>query len=256
MTVKKIEIQSDGAELLKVREFLTYELEKYRCGEKEKANILLGVQEILTNIIRYAYPDNQGKIQVTFKPDEEKWQVVIRDHGIKFDPTKIPDPNLPPVRPGGLGVFITKQVMDSVFYDPKIEKGNQIILTKYRQTIPKTHEAERGVMKVEQKDADGVLILILDGDLDFHTCVHVREILQTAINQQTSKVLLDLSRVAYIDSSGLATFVEAHQKMKKYGAKLALCQLSAAVRSVFEIAKLDMIFTIYGGREDALKAFV
>ena len=55
---------------------------------------------------------------------------------------------------------------------------------------------------------------------------------------------MDLKKVSYIDSSGLATFVEALQRMNQAGGKLVLMGLTAAVRGVFEIAKLDSIFIL------------
>jgi anti-sigma B factor antagonist len=55
-----------------------------------------------------------------------------------------------------------------------------------------------------------------------------------------------------MDSSGVATLVEAMQVARKQGGRLVLCGLQEKVRSIFEIARLDMVFTIVGSRNEAL----
>ena len=95
-------------------------------------------------------------------------------------------------------------------------------------------------------------IVSLEGDMDFQSSPDVRRELTKLVDQKSSKILIDLSKVGYIDSSGLATFVELFQKMKRYGGKLALYNLTGAVRSVFEIAKLDSIFKLVSSKDEAL----
>ncbi len=108
-------------------------------------------------------------------------------------------------------------------------------------------------MKIVTKSGEkGVAQIQLQGDLDFHSSPDVRRELSKLVDQQSLKILIDLKQVNYIDSSGLATFVELFQKMKRYGGKLVLYNLSQGVRSVFEIAKLDAIFQIANTEKDAL----
>jgi len=56
--------------------------------------------------------------------------------------------------------------------------------------------------------------------------------------------VVDLSGVNYMDSSGVATLVEAMQISRRQSTKLVLCSLQDKVRSVFEIARLDRVFEI------------
>lgn len=108
-------------------------------------------------------------------------------------------------------------------------------------------------MKIEnKKSAPDLEMLSMDGDLDFHSSPEVRAALAKVVEKQPKKVLIDLAKVSYIDSSGLATFVELFQKLKRYGGKLILFNLNPAVRSVFEIAKLDSIFHLAVSEKDAL----
>ncbi len=108
-------------------------------------------------------------------------------------------------------------------------------------------------MKIQvQSESEGVELIKLEGDLDFHCSPELREELSKLVDRQASKILIDLKKVNYIDSSGLATFVELFQKMKRYGGKLVLFNLTQSVRSVFEIAKLDSIFKLAQNQEEAL----
>lgn len=103
-----------------------------------------------------------------------------------------------------------------------------------------------------KKNDQGIDLVELEGDLDFHASPELRRELARFADAQTLKILVDLKKVGYIDSSGLATFVELFQKMKRYGGKLVLFNLTPGVRSVFEIAKLDAIFQLAKTEQEAL----
>ena len=108
-------------------------------------------------------------------------------------------------------------------------------------------------MKIQvKKNETGLDLVELDGELDFHSSPEVRAELGKLVDRQAPKVMIDLKSVNYIDSSGLATFVELFQKMKRYSGTLVLFNLTQGVRSVFEIAKLDTIFKLAASQKDAL----
>lgn len=107
-------------------------------------------------------------------------------------------------------------------------------------------------MKITQRNQSKIEIYEIDGEVNFHTSPELREKLQESLSKQTDRILVSLRKVRYIDSSGLATFVEALQKMKKYNGRLVLAELAPAVRSVFEIAKLDGVFSLAGTHEEAV----
>ena len=68
----------------------------------------------------------------------------------------------------------------------------------------------------------------------------------------TGNVIVDLSGVTYIDSSGVASLVEALQAAKKNGSQLSLAAVSEPTRRVLELARLDKVFTIYNSVDEAL----
>jgi len=103
-------------------------------------------------------------------------------------------------------------------------------------------------VKVEittERIAAGVLMQ-LKGDVDMNTSPDVRSSLGAAFKQGGAKALfIDLSGVRYMDSSGIATLVEALQYCMKQGMRLRLVRLSPPVRDVFELARLASVFEVF-----------
>ena len=99
-------------------------------------------------------------------------------------------------------------------------------------------------MKISVTNQGDIHVLELSGELAYHSSPELREKLGELTAKQAPKILVNLSGIDYMDSSGIATFVEAFQKAKRYQGRLILAELTATVRGVFEIAKLDSIFEI------------
>jgi anti-sigma B factor antagonist len=97
-------------------------------------------------------------------------------------------------------------------------------------------------------------LLHLSGEIDLNAKPNVVAQLEPLIEKKSPAIVVDLSNVSYVDSSGLAIFLDALQRVRSYGGKIALAGLRANVRVVFEIAKLDQVFQIFDDRESAVKA--
>ena len=95
-------------------------------------------------------------------------------------------------------------------------------------------------------------ILVLDGEIDLHRSPEIKELLQPLTQRKAPRILLDLSGVTYMDSSGLAVVIEALQSVLSYGGKFGLFGLQDSVRNIFEIARLDQVFEIFPDKTTAL----
>lgn len=93
----------------------------------------------------------------------------------------------------------------------------------------------------------------MSGDVDMHSSPKVREQLMTLIGKKTIAVLVDFQGVSYIDSSGIATFVEGLKGMKAYGGRLLLYGVPKPIMEIFSFSKLDKVFEIYPDAEAAHK---
>ena len=87
--------------------------------------------------------------------------------------------------------------------------------------------------------------LAIEGDIDLYQSTAVKVRLNELIDRKTQRILVDLSRVNYIDSSGLALFIECLQRIGSYGGKLGIFGLQPSVSHIFEIARLDQVLHIY-----------
>lgn len=100
---------------------------------------------------------------------------------------------------------------------------------------------------------DGAVVVSIGGEIDFNAAPELRIQLQEA-TKGASKMIVDLSGVPYMDSSGVAVLVEALQTQRKAGNALVLCNLQPKVVGIFEIARLDMVFKIVEDLEAAKTA--
>ena len=95
------------------------------------------------------------------------------------------------------------------------------------------------------------VIVAPEGEIDLNSSGLVKEQLEPVIGDKRPRVILDLSGVSYIDSSGLAVFIEAMQRVQSYGGAFVLCGLRESVSHIFNIARLDQVFRIFPDRAAA-----
>ena len=108
-------------------------------------------------------------------------------------------------------------------------------------------------MSYEILNVNGAAVVALNGDVDLQTSPLVRQKLLECLESNT-KVVVDLSAVNYIDSSGVASLVEAFQLSRKKGASFSLASVSSAAMRVLSLARLDKVFTIHPSVEAATAA--
>lgn len=111
-----------------------------------------------------------------------------------------------------------------------------------------------GGIKVSTETMDGATVIAPEGDIDLAHSPALRNSLRQAQSAKPARLIVDLGQVDYMDSSGVATLVEALQIARRNNTRMVLCGMKDRVRSIFEIARLDTVFTIAPSREAALTA--
>lgn len=115
-------------------EFLEQELRKRGCPERTIQQLDIALDEIFSNILKYAYPDAAGPITLRVGEEAEPHAVVLTfiDEGTPYDPLQAADPDttldIDDRTPGGLGFFLVKKMMDEVRY--AYEEGRNILRLK------------------------------------------------------------------------------------------------------------------------------
>ncbi len=109
-------------------------------------------------------------------------------------------------------------------------------------------------MVINKSEENGIRIIQPEGEIDLHASPVLRAELQSLAQARVPAVAADFSAVKYIDSSGLATLVEFVRDTKAFGGRIALYGLQPKVRMVFELVRLNELFTITDSKESALAA--
>jgi anti-sigma regulatory factor (Ser/Thr protein kinase) len=135
--VIRMHIRSSPWQLAVVRAAVEKMCAQLGMDERSIGEMMLGVDEALTNVIRHAYEGQADRpIEIELSPcgSEEECidclQVVIRDEGRSVPAEQIRSRDLEDIRPGGLGVHIMQTVMDHVDYTPRPDGGTVLTLRK------------------------------------------------------------------------------------------------------------------------------
>lgn len=108
-------------------------------------------------------------------------------------------------------------------------------------------------MAVSTRELEGGTVVVdLTGELDMASSPDVRKLLVDLVSNETPRILLSLEQTEYIDSSGLATFVECLQGVKRYGGQLRIYGVNDQIGEVFKLARLDAVFEICPDEATAL----
>ena len=97
-------------------------------------------------------------------------------------------------------------------------------------------------------------VLPLKGEIDLHVSPSVTALLNAMIDKKPQRLVVDLSSVTYIDSSGLAALIAAMQRVDRYGGKFLLAGLQGTICDIFENVRLDHVFRIFPDVDAALAA--
>jgi anti-sigma B factor antagonist len=107
----------------------------------------------------------------------------------------------------------------------------------------------------QTKGSGGVTVVQVDGQLIVGNRHELKDLIQAALDRGERRLLVDFSRTGYIDSSGLGALVSIAKRIREGGGDLRLAGLNEDLRSLFELTKLDTLFTISETPEQALASF-
>jgi len=110
-------------------------------------------------------------------------------------------------------------------------------------------------VQISRRQLDKTTILDLSGDIDLANSPAVRKaLLKELRDNRTPRVVMNLSNVRYIDSSGVASLVEGLKAARDVGSRFILFGLSTSAREVLQLSRLLKIFEVYDNEEQALAA--
>lgn len=143
--MKSIEIPAEKAKLSEAVGFVLGFAEELGFNKKELFELKVCTEEIFVNVASYAYEPDTGMITVNADGSSDPLSVTVSfiDSGTPFDPLAKPDPAkkrpLSQAKKGGLGIFITKKLMDDVSYE-YLDGRNILTIVKSRSVSEGSHE--------------------------------------------------------------------------------------------------------------------
>jgi anti-sigma B factor antagonist len=111
------------------------------------------------------------------------------------------------------------------------------------------------MMDVEIRESGDVKIVEVAGKLNTTTAPLLDDALKEILGQETTKILLDFTELAFTASSGLRVIMAAGISLQKTGGEIKLCGLNEIIKDIFDMSGLDTMFKIYELEDDALADF-
>jgi anti-sigma B factor antagonist len=109
--------------------------------------------------------------------------------------------------------------------------------------------------RVTVDDDAGTVVVSPAGELDAFTSPELRSELHRLLEDvATKRLVVDLTAVTFLDSSALGVLVGALRRLRERGGELHVVQPRPTVKRIFELTALDSVFTLHGGRDEALAA--
>jgi len=110
-------------------------------------------------------------------------------------------------------------------------------------------------VQISARHSDNTTIFDVTGDIDLANSPEVRKALLREVREKrTPRVVMNLSQVRYIDSSGVASLVEGLKASRDVNSRFILFGLSASAREVLQLSRLLKIFEVYDNEDQALSS--
>jgi len=111
-------------------------------------------------------------------------------------------------------------------------------------------------MKATSRTVDGVEIISLQGKITIGAGdSQLREVITNAVNNGKNKILLDMSQVTTIDSSGIGELVSSYTTVTNRGGKLKLLHLPAKLNELLHVTQLITVFEVHENEQEAVGSF-
>ena len=111
-------------------------------------------------------------------------------------------------------------------------------------------------LNISERMVGDLTILDMDGKITIgEGSVALRTAIRRLLEEGKKKILLNLARVGYIDSSGIGELVSSYTAINKEGGQLKLLNLTQKLQDLLTITKLLTVFDVYDSDEEAMKSF-
>lgn len=104
-----------------------------------------------------------------------------------------------------------------------------------------------------ERDLQGFHIIEVSGEIDVYTAPKLREVIVAAIDRGNSQLIVDIEKVAFLDSTGLGVLVGALKRVRADNGSLDIVCTSERLLRIFDITGLDRVFQLHRSVDDIIK---
>lgn len=101
---------------------------------------------------------------------------------------------------------------------------------------------------------DGLPVLAVAGEIDIYTAPLFKQAVVNLVSEGSTQVIIDLSDVTFMDSSGFGTLLGATKRLRPLGGGLHLAGANGTIQRMLHLTRLDTIMRVYPTPEEAVKA--
>jgi len=224
------------------------------------AGIALGHQvvsvfnEAFNNAVFHAYDGNpDGMVEIWMSVVPPRLELRVADNGKSFDPLSVPPPDLDTLPERGMGLYIMRAFMDEVHYTPG--SPNVLTLIKKIETPTATEGDGKDMFEHSRTDKGDITILALKGSLNALTAPEFKPQIDALVGARRLRVIVDLSGLELIDSSGVGAIVSLFKRLRMIGGDVKIAALQGQPKEIFRILRLEKAFEIAGTVEEAERRF-
>ncbi len=197
-------------------------------------HVVTSFGEAFTNVVKHGAagaPAPDVEIEIEAHPD--RLTIRLMDYGKPFDLAAVPAPDLDRLPESGLGVHILKSWMDDVTYQrgngAAGKSANVLSMTKRLGDFSRTDDGDATILRIS-------------GVLDAVTAPNIRRTLDALVAEQRRLIIVEVSGLRMIDSSGVGVIVSLYKRCKPFGGEVRVAGLRDQPLSIFKLLRLDRVF--------------
>ena len=247
-------------EVLDLVEGLDKELRSRSYDDERVERCKLVLRELVDNALEHGCVDRPDAVaRAECHVTDNYARILVSDDGPGFDyEAKLKEEQQTALGPSrrGRGLLLINRLSNRVDYQFRSGTQAEAVVERHGLEV-RTQRVRPGVFELQtemQKDR-GVVVLKLAGKLDAGSLNEIEEVLSDLYDKGFFKLIVDLSKVPYISSSGAGVFISALSQVRENGGNLVLVAPAVNVREVFELLGLTQVFQICQTSAEATEFF-
>ena len=237
---KQLSIINRVEELRCVTQFVDDIAKELNLNEEMHMNIGLVLEEMVSNVIFYAYPkDIVGTINLCAKSDGQSLTLLLSDKGYAFDPTQIESNDMeanPAERPiGGMGIYIVKNIMNHVSYQ-RLDGRNLLTMSII------INERVSSMTQILQQDGQTIIKTV--ARIDTLNAPQFEKDIEPALAEPGVDLVMDCQELTFIASSGLRIIQKTMRSVTTGKGNFKIINVSPSVYKVLKMTGFTKFMTI------------